>query len=112
MNTVEVLGLVLGSGTIGAGIMKLLDRILAHKLERKDKAADEKRANMEKVTEDVADHSERIRCLEKEAERGEKMDQIILKALSALISHSITGNSTGEMRKVQKQLTDSIIDTK
>jgi len=112
MNTVEVISMVFGSGALGAGLVKLIDRIVAHRLARKDKAADEKQANLTKMVDDVADHDARILCLEQAAARGEKSDQIVFKALNALLSHSITGNATGEMRKVQKELVDSIIENK
>ena len=110
MNTVEVLTMVFGGGALGAGLSKLIDRLVAHKLARKDKLADEKQADVEKMAADVADHDARILCLEKAAARGETSDQIVFKALNALLSHSITGNATGEMRRVQKELVDSIIE--
>jgi len=112
MSTVEVLSMVFGGGVLGGGLVKLIDRLLAHRLARKDKAADEKQADMTKMAADVADHDARIHCLEEAAARGEKSDQITFKALNALLSHAITGNATGEMRKVQKELVDSIIDNK
>jgi len=112
MNTMEVLGMVFGGGALGAGLSKLLDRLLAHRLARKDKQADAKQADMAQLTSDVAGHGERIDCLEKAAARGETADQITFKALNALLSHAITGNATGEMRKVQKELVDSIIENK
>jgi hypothetical protein len=112
MNTVEVISMVFGGGALGAGLVKMIDRIVAHRLARKDKAADEKQADLTKMATDVADHDARILCLEQAAARGEKSDQITFKALNALLSHAITGNATGEMRKVQKELVDSIIDNK
>jgi hypothetical protein len=110
MNTVEVLTMVFGGGALGAGLSKLIDRLVAHNLARKDKLADDKLADAEKMAADVADHDARILCLEKAAARSDKSDQIVCKALNALLSHSITGNATGEMRKVQKELVDSIIE--
>jgi hypothetical protein len=79
---------------------------------RGDKLADEKRADTKRIAADVQDHGERIRCLEKAAARSETSDQVTFKALNALLSHAITGNATGEMRKVQKELVDSIIEMK
>lgn len=112
MNTVEALSMVFGGGAVGAGLVKIIDRLLAHKLARRDKAADEKQANLEGMKKELADHDGRIRCIEEAAVRGEKADQITFKVLNALLSHAITGNATGEMRRVQKELVDSIIENK
>jgi len=112
MNTMEMLGMLFGGGALGAGLSRLTERLLAHKLARKDKLADEKRADMARMAKDVSDHGKRIACLEKAAARGETSDQITFKALNALLSHAITGNATGEMRRVQKELVDSIIENK
>ena len=112
MNTMEALGMVFGGGALGAGLSKLIDRLLAHRLARKDKRADERQADMSRMEKDVLDHGSRIVCLEKAAARGEAADQITFKALNALLSHAITGNATGEMRQAQKELVDSIIEIK
>ncbi len=112
MSTVEVLSMVFGGGVLGGGLVKLIDRLVAHRLARKDKAADDRHASLTKMEGQHAEHDTRIRCLEEAAARGEKSDQITFKALNALLSHAITGNATGEMRKVQKELVDSIIENK
>ena len=112
MSTVEIITMVFGGGVLGGGLVKLLDRLLAHRLERKDKTTDKKQADFAKMADDIANHDARIACLEQSAARGEKSDQITFKALNALLSHAITGNATGEMRQAQKELVDSIIENK
>ena len=88
-----------GGGTLGAAIAKIIDRIIAHKLDRKDKR------------EDCADDRDsRISALEKSDQRRDKSEQAILKALYALLAHSITGNNTGDMKKAQDRLVEFIIE--
>ena len=89
----------LGGGTLGAGLAKIIDRIVAHKFARKDKR------------EDCADdHEKRIADLEAADKRRDRTEQAMLRALYALLAHSITGNETGAMRMAQDKLVEFIID--
>lgn len=110
MSVAELLGVALGSGAFGAGIMKIFDRLIAHRLERKDKKADCEQANIEQIQKDVSDNKGRLQALEDDRERRKRIDQATLKALNALLVHEITGNSTGAMEKEQKDLAKVLIE--
>lgn len=106
------IGIALGSGAVGAGVMKLLDTLLANGLARKAKKQDTHIASITKIEDDLRQLEKRVDVIEPFCERSENSDQIILKTLNVLLTHAITGNATGEMRKVQIELVNSIVDNK
>lgn len=112
MDLAGILGIALGSGTIGAGIMKIIDRLLEHKLARKDKIADCTEETQKRLCETVDDHDARIKALECDKDHRDKFEQSALKALNALLLHAMTGNATGHMKKAQEQLVESIVENK
>ena len=112
MDLAGILGIALGSGTIGAGLMKIIDRLLEHRLARKDKKADCAEETQKRLCESVNDHDTRLRALEEAKDRRDQIEQATLKALHALLSHAITGNATGDMKRAQDSLVESIIENK
>lgn len=112
MDTASILAIALGSGTIGAGIMKIIDRFIEHGLQRKDKKQDSAIIDMKEIASCVANHGDRIKGLEEDKARKDIIEQAQLKALNALLLHAMTGNATGKMRDAQEALMDSIVDNK
>lgn len=110
MDLAGILGIALGSGTLGAGIMKIIDRWYEHRLARKDKKQDCAALNMDQMSCDVQDHKQRIKSLEEDKQRRDLSEQAMLKALNALLLHAMTGNATGKMQTAQENLVDSIIE--
>lgn len=110
MTTMEILWVALGSGTIGAGLMKIFDRLVAHGLAKKDKQAAQRVIDLCAMQKDMTSCKERLDALEEESVRRGKSEQASLKALNALLSHAMTGNATGAMKQAQADLVDSIID--
>ena len=112
MEAGSILAIALGSGTIGAGIMKIIDRFIEHGLQRKDKKRDGEAVDMKNIASCVSDHAGRIKGLEEDKARKDIIEQAQLKALNALLLHAMTGNATGKMRDAQESLVDAIVDNK
>jgi len=106
------IGIALGSGAVGAGVMKIFDTLIANGLARKAKKQDRETLDVAKMETDIRRLEKRVDVIEPFCEKSENSDQIILKTLNVLLTHAITGNATGEMRKVQIELVNSIVDNK
>jgi len=106
------IGIALGGGAVGAGIMKIFDTLIANGLARKAKKQDRQFLNVEEMNADIRKLEKRVDAIEPFCEKSENSDQIILKTLNVLLTHAITGNATGEMRKVQIELVNSIVENK
>jgi len=111
MSFAEV-GIALGSGAVGAGVMKIFDTLIARGLARKDGIRERRALDVEKMSDDLQRLEKRVDVIEPFCAKSESSDQIILKTLNVLLTHAITGNATGEMRKVQIELVNSIVDNK
>lgn len=61
------------------------------------------RKRIEKVEEHQANDNERLKALEEDT-------RMILKATRVLVAHSVTNNNTGELKKVQAEMDDYLIN--
>ena len=110
-----------GGGASGAAIIKLIDNIVQHKMDRaakkEDNEADEAAADHTQIGNDISGLKERSK---RDYERLNRHDaaidnvvstnQALLKAVNALLLHGMTGNASGKMADAQKELMDHIID--
>lgn len=58
---------------------------------------------MQKVEEHQANDNERLKALEEDT-------RMILKATRVLVAHSVTNNNTGELRRVQEEIDNYLIN--
>lgn len=63
----------------------------------------ELRNRIQKVEEHQANDNERLKALEDDT-------RMILKATRVLVAHSVTNNNTGELKKVQAEMDDYLIN--
>lgn len=63
----------------------------------------ELRNRIQKVEEHQANDNERLKALEEDT-------RMILKATRVLVAHSVTNNNTGELKKVQAEMDDYLIN--
>lgn len=110
MTGMEIAGLAFGSGTLGAGLMKIIDTCVAYRLKKKEHASRKELVDAEQMQLDVRSCMGRLAALEEDCARRDKIEQATLKALNALLAHAITGNATGEMTRAQEKLVAAIVD--
>ena len=63
----------------------------------------ELRNRIQKVEEHQANDNERLKALEEDT-------RMILKATRVLVAHSVTNNNTGELRRVQEEIDNYLIN--
>lgn len=112
---------IFGGGAAGAAIIKLMETIIVHKLDRaakkEDKQAAEAAADDEQMAKDIDDLKwrtgrdyDRLNRHDKLLESISESIQALLKAVNAVLLHNMTGNATGKMAEAQKELMDHIIE--
>lgn len=112
---------VFGGGAVGAAVITFINNVVMHKMNEKTQA---KIRAEEKEEYNLKDHDDRIQELERRSAADFKhlklLDaqivanglqmQAVLKALHAQLSHSVTGNATGELKTALDNLVNFIID--
>ena len=97
------------SGAVGAGIVAGLFALFS---KRMDYSHEDKKAKMSEIKDlqkQVADLRDQMNRTNQRLDELGKSDTAILKAVNALLLHSMTGNNTGKMAQAQEELTNYII---
>ena len=94
-----------GAGIV-AGVFSLLGKKVDHSHEdRKEKVTDIKdlQKKVSELTKEVSEINDRINKLHED-------DRALMKAVNALLLHTMTGNASGKMQRAQEELTTYIIE--
>jgi len=97
------------SGAVGAGIVAGLFALFG---KRMDQVHEDKKGKMNDIKElqkQVADLQKQMNKTWQRIDEMSNSDRALLKAVNALLLHSMSGNDTGKMAKAQEELTNFII---
>ncbi len=105
------------AGGAGAGLIKLLDNLLMHLLNRKAKKQDSKAMSMDEMQDRLDKIEERqrvdyahLKLIDKRLLQNDLAEQAMMKAIHALLNHGISNNAAGEMKTARDNLVNFIID--
>jgi hypothetical protein len=105
------------AGGAGAGLIKLLDNLLVHLLNRKAKKQDSKAMSMDEMQDRLDKIEERqrvdyahLKLIDERLLQNDLAEQAMMKAIHALLNHGISNNATGEMKTARDNLVNFIID--
>lgn len=105
------------AGGAGAGLIKLLDNLLMHLLNRKAKKQDSKAMSTEEMQDRLDKIEERqradyahLKLIDKRLLQNDLAEQAMMKAIHALLNHGISNNASGEMKTARDNLVNFIID--
>ena len=106
MSTIDIIVLVLG---VILTILNIWERVSL----AKDKATSPHRQNEERIAKLEFEVADIQRMLRNDKERIDELEQgtkIIIKSMSALLSHGIDGNNEEEMKSARKELNEFLIE--
>lgn len=119
MQTWELFIAVFGGGAFTAAIIKIIDNVIMYNLNRKAKIEDTEVLNIKSIEkrvvtleDKITNDCEHLHAIDIQMEHNSSEMQAVLKALHALLSHSMTGNETGEMKIARDNLVNFIIENK
>lgn len=98
------------SGAVGAGIVAGLFSLLGKRVDNRHEERKEKMDETKHLRGDVADLQKSVSELRKQINGLQENDKAVMKAVSALLLHNMTGNATGKMQQAHEELTNYIIN--
>ena len=97
------------SGAVGAGIVAGLFALFGKQMDHSYEDKKGKMSEIKELQKQVADLQDQMNRTDRRLEDLEKSDRAVLKAVNALLLHSMSGNNTGKMAQAQEELTNFII---
>lgn len=97
------------SGAVGAGIVAGLFTLFGKRMDQTHEEKKDKMNELKDLRGQVADLQKQMSQTRQRLDDMDKSDRALLKAVNALLLHSMSGNATGKMAKAQEELTNFII---
>lgn len=108
---------LLVAGGVGAAIVKMFESIILHRLKRKDAKEDGAAITLDELKLKIDEHDEKLaadfahlKLIDKRLSQSDLAEQALMKAVHALLNHSLTNNASGEMKEARDNLVNFIID--
>lgn len=107
------------AGGVGAALIKAVESLGMFLLKRKADKKDGEAMTMEELQKKVEKHDEQLasdcahlKLIDKRLYQSDLAEQALMKAVHALLNHSLTNNASGEMKEARDNLVNFIIDNK
>lgn len=98
------------SGAAGAGIVAGIFMLLGKHTDYAHEDKKQKMTEKHDIQKELKTLSDKVEQTASRIDRMEHNDRALMKAVSALLLHNMTGNATGKMQKAHEELTTYIIE--